>query len=160
LAECAANQGRPVVYVACEEPPATLYAKTLARLGRISYAVAQFGWSGERDAIDRARSSVRLRQSSQRLLYVEGFSDLATLQEIVRAHFQRYEETGGTGVLVIDYLQCIAQMVTRAGSQTRDENLMNDNINSRCRILEVPKRQGESKQCVPAQLPTLEYLIV
>jgi replicative DNA helicase len=123
VAEHAANQGRPVVYVACEEPPATLYAKTLARLGRLNYAAAQFGWSGEREAIDRARSSVRQRQSSQRLLYVEGFSDLATLQEIVRAHFQRFEETGGTGVLVIDYLQCLAQVVTRAGSsQARDEN--------------------------------------
>jgi replicative DNA helicase len=123
VAEYAASQGRPVVYVACEEPPATLYAKTLARLGRVNYAAAQFGWSGERDAIERARSSVRLRPSSQRLLYVEGFSDLATLQEVVRAHFERYEETGGTGVLVIDYLQCIAQMVTRTGgSQARDEN--------------------------------------
>jgi KaiC/GvpD/RAD55 family RecA-like ATPase len=126
IAEYAANAGRPVVYVACEEPPATLYAKTLARIGRVGYAAAQFGWRAEREAIDRARALVRERESSRRLLYVEGFTDLAGLQEVVATHFQRYadeEQGGGTGVLVIDYLQVIAQALVRSGSgQVRDEN--------------------------------------
>jgi replicative DNA helicase len=126
LGEYAATLGRPVVYVACEEPPATLYAKTLARLGQVSYAAAQFGWANEREAIDHARDVCRSRQSSQRLLYVEGFTDLASLQELVQRHFQRYEDEtsgGGPGVLIVDYLQCIAQMVSRSGTgQTREEH--------------------------------------
>ncbi len=126
LAEYVANQGRPVVYVACEEPPATLYAKTLARIGKVSYAVAQFGWASQREAIDRAREQVRARASSRRLLYVEGFSDLPALSEMARTHFQRYEDEqngGGAGMLVVDYLQVLAQTAIRSGnSQAREEH--------------------------------------
>lgn len=129
LAEETANRGRPVVYLACEEPPTTLYAKSLARLGKVNYAATQFGWEAQRASIDGARAHLRRRRSSDRLLYVEGCPDLATLTEVARRHFECYgpesgEQDGGAGILVVDYLQVVAQMLMRAGTfqAARDEN--------------------------------------
>jgi replicative DNA helicase len=129
VAEETANRGRPVVYLACEEPGATLYAKSLARLGKVNYAAAQFGWEAQRGQIDQARVRLRNRRSSNRLLYVEGCLDLPTLTEVARRHFERYgpeseEQDGGAGILVVDYLQVVAQMLMRSGTfqAARDEN--------------------------------------
>jgi len=119
IGEYVASRGRPVVYLACEEPPATLYAKTLSRLGDVDYAAAQFGWSQYRSRIDAARALANERLSATRLLYIEGFTGLSDLRETAQAHFQRYADElqrGGPGLLIVDYLQCIAQIISRLGS--------------------------------------------
>ncbi len=120
IAEYAASRGRPTVYLACEESPVTLYAKTLSRLGCVDYTAVQFGWATYRAQIEAARVLANERLSARRLLYVEGFSSLAELSEGAKDHFQRYSDEGkegGPGLLVVDYLQCIAQILARSGSQ-------------------------------------------
>ena len=104
------------MYLACEESPTTLYAKTLSRLGSVDYAAVQFGWPTYRSQIDAARQVAKERLSVSRLLYIEGFASLATLRDAANRHFGRYseEQDGGPGLLVVDYLQCIAQIQNRA----------------------------------------------
>jgi len=129
IAEFVASRGRPTVYLACEEAASTLYAKTLARLGNVDYGAVQFGWASYRAQIDAARTLANERLSAKRLLYVEGFSSLSELREVAKGHFQRYsdetkEEGGGPGLLVVDYLQCISQVIARSGSANATENQM------------------------------------
>jgi len=126
IAEFVASRGRPAAYLACEEAPATLYAKTLACLGGVDYSAVQFGWPTYREQIDNARAIANTRLSASRLLYIEGFRTLPELRTTVQNHFQRYTgengEPGGPGLLVVDYLQCLAQIQARQSLTQMNEN--------------------------------------
>src|SRR6266487_5913576 len=109
IAESVASSGRPVVYITPEEPIYALHAKTLARLGNVDYTAVLQGYRSERAKIDAAMTILAERRSADRLLYIEGSGmDLEALQEMARDHFARYADpggNGGSGVLVLDYLQ-------------------------------------------------------
>jgi replicative DNA helicase len=126
IAEYVANRGRPAAYLACEESPATLYAKTLARLGGVDYAAAQFGWPAYKAQIDAARAIANGRLSATRLLYIDGFRTLTDLRATVQSHFARYRgdtnDAGGPGLLIVDYLQCLAQIIARQSGTPLNEN--------------------------------------
>lgn len=124
IAEHIANAGRPVLYLTSEDTPATLLAKTLARLGNIHYGVALGGFASARQDIDLALSLLWERRSAERLTYVHdtGSISLERLQELARAHFARFAEAeqGGPGILVVDYLQRLARSLRRSGGRAED----------------------------------------
>jgi replicative DNA helicase len=113
IAEEIANNGRPVVYVTSEDPPAVLLAKTLARLGSLNYGGVLGGYASMCENINQALEMISQRQSASRLLYIHdtGQFTLEQIQERARQHFARYPESehGGPGLLVVDYLQRFAR---------------------------------------------------
>lgn len=117
-----ANSGRPVLYVTSEDSPFTLLAKTIARIGNIHYTAVLKGWAEARDEINRTLREYATQMSAQRLRYLDataGPTTLADICEVAQKHFEVYHnaEHGGSGVLVIDYLQRIAR------SQYQSDNM-------------------------------------
>lgn len=127
IAEHIAHAGRPVVYLTMEDTPATLLAKTLARIGGIEYGQVLQGREAQRGmAITAALEELAQRQSAQRLLYVEdGALMLSQVRDLARAHLTRYDAEhgghgGGAGVLVVDYLQRWARGMRDPGISAKE----------------------------------------
>jgi len=132
-AEHIADAGRPVVYLTLEDAPDTLLAKTMARVGGLDYSAALHGYATQRAAITQALATVAGRRSATRLLYVEDVNGLtlADVKSIAVSHFARYGaqhaaasgisglDSGGAGVLVVDYLQRLAR--AQRGPDARDD---------------------------------------
>lgn len=107
----AANSGRPVLYVTSEDVPQTLFAKTLARTGRIDYKAVLKGYETEKTRIDEAMKDYADSLAATRLHYLDattGKVDLPIIENAAKAHFEHYKEAG-QGILVIDYLQRLAR---------------------------------------------------
>lgn len=122
LADYIADDGRPVLYVTSEDTPGALFAKTLARVGQISYTAVLKGWPQERAKIDAALMAQMDRKSLDRLRYLDATNGitLAHIREKAKQHFALFtaEHGGGPGIIFIDYLQQIARDIrTLSGSQ-------------------------------------------
>lgn len=124
IADHIACSGRPVLYVTSEDTPSALFAKTLARIGGISYTAVLKGWESEKFKIDRALAMQVDRQSTDRLHYLDATNGvtLDIIRDKAGAHFASYTEqnAGGPGVLVVDYLQRIARAVKTMGRLNTD----------------------------------------
>lgn len=121
IAEHIANAGRPVVYVTSEEPPDILLAKTVTRLGGLSYGAVLHGHESERGRIQEALDLLLQRQSARSLLYME-VGAAFSLEEVrvrVQSHFARHEG-GGRGLVVFDYLQRLARAMREREGSGRD----------------------------------------
>lgn len=100
---------RPVFYVTSEDSSDILIAKTLSRIGDVSYGDVLYG----RDVpgIKRAMGMLLDRQSARNLRYLDVSAGVITMNEVcdrARAHF---EGKTGSGLIVIDYLQRMARSI-------------------------------------------------
>lgn len=127
IAEHMADSGRPVFYLTTEDSPAALLAKTLARLGDLDYGAVLQGRTALREKIGAALLAVAARRSAVRLLYLEdaGRLTLDALKAMARVHFSRYDavhagESGGAGLLVVDYLQRWARGLRGVPGESRE----------------------------------------
>jgi replicative DNA helicase len=124
MAEHIADAGRPVFYMTSEDTPGMLLAKTLARVYNIPYSAVLGGYKAVEAEIIDALEKVRRRTSAQRLAYLHdtGALNMEQLQERASAHFQRFPESeqGGSGVLVVDYLQRLARSLRRIGGRAEE----------------------------------------
>ncbi|HEY4033288.1 MAG TPA: DnaB-like helicase C-terminal domain-containing protein [Ktedonobacteraceae bacterium] len=115
IADHIACSGRPVLYVTTEDTPPALFAKTLARIGSMSYTAVLKGYESERTAINAALTAQMGRLSTDRLRYLDAANGvtLDIIREKAEAHFASYraQNGGGPGVLVVDYLQRIARAI-------------------------------------------------
>lgn len=120
IADHVANSGRPVLYVTSEDSPFDLLAKTLARVGNISYTAVKKGWETERAKIDTALFQQSTRLSTDRLRYLDASS--GTTLDIIRETAKRFfaQTEAGQGLIVIDYLQRIARSVRAAGGGNQE----------------------------------------
>jgi replicative DNA helicase len=113
MAEHIASSGRPVLYVTSEDSPFALLSKTLARIGNVDYTPVLKGWSSHEREINTALATLIDRKSSRMLRYLDATNgiDMTTIKEKAREHFSRFsvENGGGSGVLVVDYLQRVAR---------------------------------------------------
>lgn len=121
LADHVACGGRPVFYVTSEDTPSALFAKTLARIGKIPYTAVLKGWETERARINDALAAQMDRQSIDRLRYLDATNGVTSdvievIREKAHEHFTAYpeEKGGGPGVLIIDYLQRLARALAAA----------------------------------------------
>ncbi len=101
MADHIADSGRPVLDVTSEDSPATLMAKTLARIGGLNYTAVLKGWESERMRINAALARQIDRISSDRLHYLDvtnGVDAMDVIREKAAAHFSRYSDAsqGGT----------------------------------------------------------------
>lgn len=105
-----ADSGRPVLYVTCEDIPFNLLCKTLARQGRVDYSAVLKRYEDKRTVIDQALADYRASLASTRLRYLDATvgTSLAIVKACAAAHFKAFE-SGGSGILVIDYLQRLAR---------------------------------------------------
>ena len=110
LADYVADSGRPVLYVTCEDTPAVLFAKTLARVGGIKYNAVLKGYPTEEERISEALRKQAGRTSTRTLRYIDAIDGTLLLEQIrekAEAHFSKFQDAG-PGVLVVDYLQALA----------------------------------------------------
>lgn len=120
IADHIADSGRPVLYVTSEDGPSELLAKTLARIGSVNYTAVLKGWETEKSKINAALARQLDRMSTDRLRYLDASFGITMdmIREKAQSHFEQYSASkgGGSGVLVIDYLQRIARAIkTRSG---------------------------------------------
>ncbi len=110
IADHVADAGRPVLYVTSEDHPHDLLAKTLARIGHISYTAVLKGWETERAKIDSALTMQAERLSSERLCYIDASGGLSrdAIKARAHMHFSHFADAG-RGLLVVDYLQRLAR---------------------------------------------------
>ena len=124
IGEHIADAGRPVLYMTSEDTPGMLLAKTLARVYNIPYSAVLGGYTTVEAEINAALEKVRTRRSAQRMAYLHdtGGLSLEQVQERASAHFTRYAkaEQGGSGVLVVDYLQRLARSLRRIGGRAEE----------------------------------------
>jgi replicative DNA helicase len=127
IAETVASLGRPVLYVTSEDSPGALLGKTIARIGDIDYTSVLKG--SVVDKIDRTIEQMRKRPSANRLRYLDatGSITMSHLENAARKHFEMYpttmahdQVTDAPGVLIIDYLQNIANIMR---GQTNNQEL-------------------------------------
>lgn len=120
IAETVASLGRPVLYVTSEDTPGTLLAKSIARIGGIDYTPVLKGDERFREKIEAARDTLRRRPSANRLRYLDanGTVTMSYIENAMRKHFEMYpttkvndQEIEAPGILVIDYLQNIANIM-------------------------------------------------
>jgi len=120
MAVHAADRGRPVLYVTSEDVPFNLLAKTLARQGEVSYTAVLKGSEDEKPLIRQTLLAYQESLAATRLRYLDATmgTSLSIIKECARAHFEQFKE-GGSGILVIDYLQRIARCLSsyREGKQ-------------------------------------------
>ncbi len=110
------------MFVTSEDTPGALFAKTLARVGNVSYTAVLKGWESERQKIDEALTMQRNRKSLDRLRYLDATSGVTMdmIRDKAEAHFAAFAEAkdGGPGVIFVDYVQQIARDIkTMAGLQ-------------------------------------------
>lgn len=122
ISENVASLGRPVLYVTSEDAPGALVGKTIARIGDIEYTAVLKGYDTHRQRITSTISDMMKRKSTDRLRYLDATSTVTIdyIENAARKHFEMYSEAkgGGPGVLVIDYLQNIANIMRGdSGSQ-------------------------------------------
>jgi replicative DNA helicase len=120
MAVHAADKGRPVFYVTSEDIPFNLLAKTLARQGQISYTAVLKGYEEQQAKIKQALEDYQESKAATRLRYLDATmgTSLSTVRERAQAHFEAFKD-GGSGILVIDYLQRLARSLSsyRTGKQ-------------------------------------------
>lgn len=121
VADHIADSGRPVLYVTSEDIPFTLLAKTLARIGDVSYTAVLKGWESDRAKINAALAIQQERKSSETLHYVDATQGLPLerMRELAQSHFASHSEAG-QGVLVVDYLQRFARAQRASQGLTLD----------------------------------------
>lgn len=125
VADYVANSGRPVLYVTSEDTPDALFAKTLARIGKLNYTAVLKGYETEQEKINRALALQMDQPSVDRLRYLDATNGISLdlIKEKAQAHFARYTDEskgGGPGVLVVDYLQRIARAIKTVGGMSQD----------------------------------------
>ena len=124
IADEIACGGRPVLYVTSEDSPSALFAKTLARIGKVPYSAVLKGWESHEYQINVALAAQTDRLSTDRLRYLDATNGvtLDIIRERAEKHFANYtaENGGGPGILVVDYLQRIARAVKSVGGMSAD----------------------------------------
>jgi len=112
MAVHAADSRRPVLYVTSEDIPFNLLAKTLARQGKLPYDAVLKGYTDKEALIKQAIETYRESLAATRLRYLDATmgTSLSTIRECAQAHFEQFKE-GGSGILVIDYLQRLARAI-------------------------------------------------
>ena len=123
ISETVASAGRPVLYLTSEDSPHMMLCRSMARLYGLSYGDLLRGYV-KRESFSNAAIALAERPSASRMLIVEqrGPFSLDAIAETARAHFVTYDKgnTGGPGLLVIDYLQRLARAnVGTAGQDLR-----------------------------------------
>lgn len=120
MAVHAANSGRPVLYVTSEDVPFNLLAKTLARQGQLRYTAVLKGYEDEKPLITKTLLDYQESLAATRLRYLDATmgTSLSIIKERAQTHFEQFKD-GGSGILVIDYLQRIARCLSsyRDGKQ-------------------------------------------
>lgn len=124
IAVHAADSGRPVLYVTSEDLPFTLLAKTLARQGQVPYTSVLKGYEDYRGNIEQALQSYRESKAATRLRYLDATmgTTLSTVRACAQSHFEAFKD-GGSGILVIDYLQRLARSLASYRSGNTDLRL-------------------------------------
>jgi replicative DNA helicase len=124
MADHIACSGRPVLYVTSEDTPSALFAKTLARIGGIKYTAVLKGWETERININKALAEQQDGLSTDRLRYLDASNGITLdmIREKAQAHFAQYtaEHGGGSGVIIVDYLQRIARAVKSMSGMSQE----------------------------------------
>lgn len=120
IAVHAANSGRPVFYVTSEDIPFVLLAKTLARQSQTNYTAVLKAYDDQRERIGLALKAYQESQAATRLRYLDATmgTTLSTVRACAQSHFEAFKD-GGSGILVIDYLQRLARSLSsyREGRQ-------------------------------------------
>lgn len=124
IAVHAADSGRPVLYITSEDLPFTLLAKTLARQGQVPYTGVLKGYEDYRGNIEQALQSYRESKAATRLRYLDATmgTSLSTVRACAQSHFEAFKD-GGSGILVIDYLQRLARSLASYRSGNTDLRL-------------------------------------
>ena len=120
IAVHAADSGRPVFYVTSEDIPFNLLAKTLARQAQTNYTAVLKAYDDQRERIAQALKTYQGSKAATRLRYLDATmgTTLSTIRERAAAHFEQFKD-GGSGILVVDYLQRLARSLSayRDGKQ-------------------------------------------
>ena len=113
IAVHAADSGRPVFYVTSEDIPFVLLSKTLARQSQTNYTAVLKAYDDQRERIALALKTYQESNAATRLRYLDATmgTTLSTVRECAQAHFEAYKD-GGSGILVIDYLQRLARSLS------------------------------------------------
>ena len=139
MSDSIANSGRPVLYVTSEDGPHELFAKTLARVGNVSYTAVLKGYQSEESKINAALALQMDRMSIDRLRYLDASYGISmdTIREKAQAHFAAFptEKGGGSGVLVIDYLQRIARAIRARSGTPQDLKDVVSNLTEQLKAL-------------------------
>ncbi len=120
IAVHAADSGRPVCYVTSEDIPFVLLSKTLARQSQTNYTAVLKGYEDQNERIALALKAYQESQAATRLRYLDATmgTTLSTVRACAQSHFEAFKD-GGSGILVIDYLQRLARSLSsyREGRQ-------------------------------------------
>lgn len=120
IAVHAADSGRPVFYVTSEDIPFVLLSKTLARQSQTNYTAVLKGYDDQQERIALALKTYQESKAATRLRYLDATmgTTLSTVRACAQAHFEAFKD-GGSGILVIDYLQRLARSLSayRDGKQ-------------------------------------------